>query len=83
MSWTSVQKEAVANFLGPSSTLREALDVFLNEQVALWRAQSTAHMLCPRNLDAASEAAAKAQAFAEFWALLNDAVAQETAMAYR
>ena len=80
MQWTEIQRTAVMNFLNESSPVRGGLDVFVREQANHWRSMCAANMATvPRNPEAAADYAAKAQAFDEFWRLLEFAISQEIA----
>ena len=75
LEWTQMEQGAVENFLAASGPLRSALEKFTAFHAQKHKDCCAMHMATvPRNPEVASDYAAKAQVFAEFWELLGQAI---------
>lgn len=72
------EQGALEHFLNTDTPLRTAFFKFLNHHLEECRALCTAHMATvPRNYEAASDWAAKAQVYEEFWEMLSVAASDQ------
>jgi hypothetical protein len=71
IEWTEAERGAMHAFVNAESPLRTGLQKFLTYHRDLLRESCAVQMSqVPRNHELASDYAARAQAFDEFWALL-------------
>lgn len=75
LDWTQIERGAVENFISASGALRSALEKFIAFRERRHKDSCTLHMATvPRNIELASDYAAKAQENAEFWEQLLHAL---------
>jgi hypothetical protein len=76
--WTEMERGALANFLSTQGPLKTALEKFTSFHSQQMKAQCSRHMATvPRDIEHASDYAAKAQFLDEFWVLLTENVLSE------